>query len=29
VAALERVLSRETQPEPSAMPLLRVAAAGA
>jgi HD-GYP domain-containing protein (c-di-GMP phosphodiesterase class II) len=29
VAALERVLSRETQSEPSAMPLLRVAAAGA
>jgi HD-GYP domain-containing protein (c-di-GMP phosphodiesterase class II) len=29
VAALERVLSRETQPEHSAMPLLRVAAAGA
>jgi putative nucleotidyltransferase with HDIG domain len=29
VAALERVLSRDAQPEPSAMPLLRVAAAGA
>jgi len=29
VAALERVLSREAQPEPTAMPLLRVAAAGA
>ncbi len=29
VAALERVLSHEVQPEPTAMPLLRVAAAGA
>jgi HD-GYP domain-containing protein (c-di-GMP phosphodiesterase class II) len=29
VTALERVLSREAGPEPSAMPLLRVAAAGA
>jgi putative nucleotidyltransferase with HDIG domain len=29
VAALERVLSREVQPEPASLPLLRVAAAGA
>jgi putative nucleotidyltransferase with HDIG domain len=29
VAALERVLSREAQPEPASVPLLRIAAAGA